>query len=574
RRDPYRRRGAARAAVLEAEALHTAAQRVSLALAALVALLQRPEPPSLLSPVPEFDLARFLASARELERGLILLSVTLDGLRGDVPPDLAEWTSEQVPLFYFDSVEKVIKMLVPAATRVGDDTLRGVSDASTVALETATQDLLKARAEVSDARREIAERQEDVRQVRLRLEDQLREAIRGRDAAQRNADRDERRTAALRAQVLEAQRQEALALAEFNRRKGDFDALPEGHPDKETARQATERARLTHARVMADRAKLEAQYNDQTGRDAMGDTQLGNAQTRVDQIQGQLDGAEGPLSAAQARLEAALTAERTAAASVRGSMATAFVNAMKDVRDFARARDNAPFLRTEPDLAAQQTDPVKRVMLAGFPDSRVLFIRGRKEDVDKVKGMVAQLDRPQAQALLTLYTLELNSKGTTGGARNATRALQAIDEELRISRAQTAAVLDLLRDCVREEVAPAVAGLRQWYADQKDSPRYDLDAVRRTSDDDLAARAFFHPQVSFRLGWRDEYLRRPAADRPAPGVPPFIRATLPQPGRTSSLAETLVVISLAPQRRRHQILQRFKSRVDDVVRHSVTDLGV
>ncbi|MGV3721781.1 MAG: hypothetical protein ACO1SX_12790, partial [Actinomycetota bacterium] len=497
-RDPSRYRGAARAALLEAEVAHLTVQRVSLALSLLLALLQRTEPPALVPPGPAFDLPRLLALSRTLDRDVIRLSVTLDGLRADVPPDLAQWTSEQAPLYYFDSVDKLIKMLIPSATLIGTNALRDASDASTIALETATQELLTARAAVSDARREIAERQEDVRQAHFSLQDQLREAVAARDRARRDA--------------------------------------------------------------------------------TTGDMQVQTAQMRVDTLQGQLDGAEGPLKTAQAKLDTALTAERTAAQSVRTSMGVAYVNALKDVRDFARARDSAPFLRTEPDLTAAQTDPVKRVMLAGFPDSRVLFIRGRKQDVLKVKQIVAQMDRPQAQALLTLYTLELNSDGSTRGAGKATKALQAIDEELRIGRGQVADVLDLLQDCVREEVIAAVKERRQWFNECKDSKQYDQAEIFRTPDDVLAARAFFHREVWTRLGWTDCFLKkgvgRGGVETKAPGVPRFLKAALPQPGRTSSLAETLLVLSLASQDRRYSIMERFKGRLQDTACRSAKELGI
>jgi len=137
------------------------------------------------------------------------------------------------------------------------------------------------------------------------------------------------------------------------------------------------------------------------------------------------------------------------------AMKNVYAQALMENAAFANARDNQPYWASRPPSELNKgdnTDPVRRVFLFGFPDSKTIFIRGRASDVQQVREIIASFDRPQAQALMTLWSLEISSDATRVGAEKVSNQLQNIEDELRICRAQTDASLSLMRQTINEVV--------------------------------------------------------------------------------------------------------------------------
>ena len=167
-------------------------------------------------------------------------------------------------------------------------------------------------------------------------------------------------------------------------------------------------------------------------------------QKRVDEIEGELDGTTGSLEAAQKALEGAQTAESTALTGLGELLKSTSLRAIQDVAAFAALRDNQPVLISRPSFNRAETDFTKRVYLFGFPDRRTLYVRGRREDIKRIRKMVTQFDRPAPQAIITLWTIELSSKATKSGHKKAMRALALIDQGVASGRDNMAEVLRLL----------------------------------------------------------------------------------------------------------------------------------
>ena len=167
-------------------------------------------------------------------------------------------------------------------------------------------------------------------------------------------------------------------------------------------------------------------------------------QKRVDEIEGELDGTTGSLEAAQKALEGAQTAESTALTGLGELLKSTSLRAIQDVAAFAALRDNQPVLISRPSFNRAETDFTKRVYLFGFPDRRTLYVRGRREDIKRIRKMVTQFDRPAPQAMITLWTIELSSKATKSGHKKAMRALALIDQGVASGRDNMAEVLRLL----------------------------------------------------------------------------------------------------------------------------------
>jgi hypothetical protein len=504
--------------------------------------------------IPPLDVPAIGARVEALERTLVRQSVTVTLLQDEHLIDLSDFTSDQVSLYYFDDIGRLIKIFAPRATQERDNSLSTAAAAAHDALERATQDLLKARQEVTDAQREVALKQEEARLARIKAEDDVRKAKQEHDTAAQDLARREAATQRLRPRQLEAQRRESLAQARYDRAKADYDGLPANDPAKAQRKRDLDQATEERDVAKADRVKVDAEYNDVKAREDPARSRESTTQTSLTTAEGALAGTDGPLKAAQDQLNTALGAEKTALGTVRDDMANAYLLANKDVTAFAAARDNAPFWISRPEPTRAETDPTQRVMMFGFQDSKTLFIRGRPDDVRRVKEMVREFDRPQAQALLTLYTLELNSIATTQGATQATRALEIIDQDLAVARAQTDASLTLLRRCIADQVQADIANYKKTHS-----------IGDGLHDTDIAAPAFFSEEVLRVLGWN--LLNETDEKRSL-----LARLTLPNPTATTTLAEALIVLSLARQHSRREVMRLFGQKLPHVIEQSVRDL--
>ena len=238
---------------------------------------------------------------------------------------------------------------------------------------------------------------------------------------------------------------------------------------------------------------------------------------------------------------------------VRETRASIVRLALAESESFASARDNAPFLVATP--VANSTDPAKRVLMYAFADSKTLFLRGRPVDLDEVKNIIAGFDRPSPQARMTLWTLELNSTADKDGSRKFNDALQAIEAELANTRARIATSLSFLRDSINQEVnlvaREKLGELREFRRKQK------LTGVTPQDSADLRwARLFFYQnEVRMRLGFFPNATPEPRSDI---YVAHF---TLPDPAATSTLGESLLILTLARPESQLRIINNFKEKL-------------
>jgi hypothetical protein len=93
--------------------------------------------------------------------------------------------------------------------------------------------------------------------------------------------------------------------------------------------------------------------------------------------------------------------------------------------------------------------PVKRCQIFGFDNSHVIFVRGAQDDIDAVREIVAEFDRPAPQALIKLYTLQLNGSDPNNMARN----ISLITSELNELQGNLTLILDCLRNAIAKEVS-------------------------------------------------------------------------------------------------------------------------
>jgi hypothetical protein len=229
---------------------------------------------------------------------------------------------------------------------------------------------------------------------------------------------------------------------------------------------------------------------------------------------------------------------------------------------FAEARENESIYYALNNVYSR--DPVKQVIIYGFASRKVIFLRGEEEDVKNVKDIISLFDRPAPQAKITLRTLEINSTADREGARRVNSALNFVENQLSNSRIKVAAALSFLRDCINEEVnniaTQKLNDLRNSRNAEGFGPvRNHRDVVVNDAEDLRWARLFFYePEVLLRLGF-DPEVRDAASSRKRNRIINSI--ALPDPAGTTTLGESLIVLSMAKARYRYTIIDKFTREI-------------
>lgn len=231
---------------------------------------------------------------------------------------------------------------------------------------------------------------------------------------------------------------------------------------------------------------------------------------------------------------------------VRETRASIVRLALAESESFARARDNTPFLVATP--VGSSTDPAKRVLMYAFADSKTLFLRGRPEDLDDVKNIIAGFDRPSPQARMTLWTLELNSTADKDGSRKFNDALQSIEAELANTRARINTSLSFLRESINFEVNRVARRELREFPKDNGSQEIDSSVLR------WARLHFYQREVLMRLGFKVD---KPFAEQ----VRSVTNFTLPDPAATTTLGEALMVLTLASPDSQKAIIKDFKENL-------------
>lgn len=457
-------------------------------------------------PAGDCSLDQAKINMKGLRDGLPALSGALVEVEDVLSGDRSAWIADQIRLYYFTDVERLVQILNSAVTKEG-----GVSEAADKAAA-ARKDLLNADLTLSDAQADVNKYQNQL----LNLKEQLRQA----QAQQKSTSFLFGKTSSL---VNRLTGRSEAAQRDATQKSGDLNS-----PDplkKAAAEQAKNKADSINSQL--DTAK-QANDNAQKDRDA--------SQQNLDTIQDQQQGLPAQIKAAQAALEAAQA--------MVNKLRNATIVAAQDESDaFAAARDQTPYLKTI--AIPGSSDPAHRVEIYGFTDSKSVFIRGAKSDVGKVKQIINGFDQPAPQARITLWSLQLNSAGDHNNAstKRFNQALQQVETELSNNRALVAASLSLLRDAVNEQVNLS-AGCE-----------FPLDTTEWTLDQAARAKRVY-------CFYNDEVLNALALRTDNDNFRYISQWTLPDPAGTTTLGETLMVLSLGKRCLRQNAWNKFTSNLD------------
>ena len=458
-----------------------------------------------------FDLVKTAEAAKKLgvaDRTLSTnLTVVQDGLTGDA----SQFEADQVSLYYFSDVERIMKMLNPATYQIGG--IKGAQERAALERQrlTGTElDLAAAVDQVNTAQRRVVTLEEELRQSKAGFSsatDILRKATRNLTGVQRDNTKNEER---------------------FNSAKAAADADPTNAQKKLDLDRATEERDRSAARLeTAQRRNEDATRERDTAKernDVLADEQAG-LPTKIQQARDQLEIAQSTV--ARQRREAFLAAQAESDA-------------------FAFARDNRPFWFA-PAIASTR-DPVHRVLMYAFTDSKTIFLRGKPDDLEVVRDIIARFDSPAPQARLTLWTMEMSSDTSSKGTDNFNKALITIEEELANNRALTTATLSFLRDCLNNRVNEIAAKERNDFST-------DVKNVLGADQYRVARLYFYQPEVAERLGFSAEDFHK--NQNVAKTVAESTRLLAPDPAGTTTLGETLMILSLGKRTEREAVMKYF-----------------
>ena len=483
--------------------------------------------------IENFNVQDLVGSAEGLRtatgRAKIAASVLDEKLAGT----FAEFVEDQISLYYFTDVPRLMRILNSATYEVG-----GIQNAREQAAEQrrklteAELALSDAQAETNSQQRRKAELEEELRQSRASLD--LSDALLHKTSNRLKLARDEKTASENR----------------LSKVKQRYDESPDD-PGK----------KADYLRVKSRDDKAAADVAEAEKRNQETESERDAANQRNDAVKDEKDGLPPKIQDSKDKLA-------LAQAEVIRQRKAAFLLAQTEVQAFASARDNAPFWLA-PALASS-TDPAKRVLMYAFNDSKTLFLRGNKADVSRVKEIVAGFDRPTPQARLTLWTLELNSTAGDQGVENFNKALNVIEGELSRTRAKVAASLSFLRDCIYKKVnevamrelertSPAI--FRQVKAGAAGGT--DLGELRRSSF------RFYQPEALYHLGYDPNAVAATSAIRASTGAndseeidPSYL---VPDPAAITTLGEALMVLSLARPAYGKEIMDDFSNRLPAVL---------
>lgn len=419
--------------------------------------------------------------------------------------DADKWVEDNIRLFYFTDVPRILKTLNPAADLVNPEALQARQAAQTKRSDLVTREaqLFENLGRVNDLRSRILTIREEIRQTNAAAEDADRQAVRtGRLLTDLQARQTTLNTQSMQAGLTEAQKAAIQAqLAGVNR----------------------EVTRQQRAKEDADAAK-----------------------TAADQRRSDLLDEQKGLPADLKQAEKSITDMQAEVRRLRREIA---LLAVDEAEAFGAARDNSPFWLAP--ARRVSNDPAHRVVLYGHEDSRTIFIRGTAPDVERVKEIIAAFDVPAPQARLTLWTLQFNGKDN----KELARFLSDVDDELRDMRSNVSIIQELLRGAVNDEVNAAAEKVRKSL-DPSVTQELEQGKLQR-----LLRYSFYCPEVRRRLGF-DLDLTKPVEGETLRNTEYLTRWTLPDPVGTTTTGELLFVLQLAPYQTRLKVIGNFSARLD------------
>ena len=515
--DPARNSAAALGAVHDKSAAVTGLQSTVDAWPPLVAYLVDGNP-------AKFDLNTAKRDFDDLSGATNSLRAAVSRLSDALAGDFSNFETDQVRLYYFTDVPRLMYALNSSVRTMG-----GVAEAQEQAaaqrkkLSEAEFELADAQASVNRYQKQVLDLQEQQRQIQVKLK--------GQDA----------RVKKLGSQLNHAQGEKDEAAADYQK--------AQSVPDDPSKASAIDKAKAKDDAAAGKLSQTQSDYN--------------SAKSERDTTQSQLDSSKNDSDGLPARIAEAKEALSSAQTAVSEQRRKMLMTAQAESDAFAFARDNTPFLFAQ--AVGSSTDPAKRVLLYAFNDSKIIFMRGMREDLNKVKRIIAEFDQPAPQARLTLWTFQLNAdsaqKTNEKAADKLNHSMEIIDEELSETRALENTTLSLLRDFINQvvrrcanqhvyvEVGPVTttrwAVLCTAPATQANCPTCgpaDLEKLGRLS--------FYDPLVFKQLNFDIDHVNLNA-----------LRKLIPDPAGTTTLGEALLILSLAPLGTRLAIRDQFESAI-------------
>jgi hypothetical protein len=459
-----------------------------------------------------FNLVTARKDFEVLGKTIVVIRAEVSRLHDALGGDFSQFDTDQVSLYYFTDVPRLMHALNDRTQLVG-----GIADAQAQADAKRTA-LVKAELDLADA-------QAVVNRYQKQLLD-LKEQQRQENSVLKNLSSTVSR---LGSRVKSSQSSKDSASADLQNAQTDANT-PEGKNDpaaaaavsRAQAKEANANLKLTQAQSDYDSAKAEQDAELKKQQDA---------QNQADSLPNQIKQAQADLSNAQT--------------SVAKARRDSLVAAQQESDAFAFARDNTPYLFAPAD--ASSTDPVKRVFLYAFNDSKTIFMRGKPDDLTVVRHIVSDFDRPVPQARLTLWTFEIDAdagqKVDKQSAKQVNQAMKIVDEELGNTRALVNTTLAYLKKLINDEVRSyemkgSVGRSADW-----ETPS-DLQKLNRIRffDGEIFAELNFDPNNP------DKKL---------------LRQLIPDPAGTTTLGEALMVLSLAHPETKKNIRDKFETEIRD-----------
>ncbi|HWZ99893.1 MAG TPA: hypothetical protein VN025_19205 [Candidatus Dormibacteraeota bacterium] len=448
------------------------------------------------------------------------LSALNDALEGD--PN--QFTEEAVPLFFYTEVEKLMRSLNERTDWAG-----GNSTAATVA-NSQRELLLDSEGRVEQARGEVADLQFEL----AKLQEEQRRA----DAA----------TSLLSLQSLNASRIKKQsdsnllhATDQFNKAEADSAADPTNAAKKTALQKATDNKNTATAKT-ADAATKES-----------------DAQSKEKDARAQQTSANADKDSLSARIELAKTKLEDAQRNMADLQRSAYRAALTESDAFAAARDQTPYL--EGPALSTSLDPVKRVIMRGYPDRNLILLRGKPDDIAAVKRIVSDFDRPAPQARLTLWSTEISAELSKGflwfkkPADKLNDATAIVDEHLGMARGEMASATTILRQSVNKAVSEtetkgtAATIICTQLDILRDAPK----GLNPAEEARWRRFRFYSPAVLIQAG-----LNMGSLDS-------FRNAVLPDPAATTTVGEALMVLSLSCEENRKRVFNEFVKNTSGAV---------
>jgi hypothetical protein len=470
------------------------------------------------------DLANNIATLSADGRSLQMLVARIaDALVGDP----SRFTEEAVSLFFYTEVEKLMRSLNESIYWAG-----GNSTAATVAASQ-RELLLDAESRVTQTRGEVADLQFEL----AKLQEQQRQA----DAA----------TSFLGLQSQKASEIKKLTDSDLGRSTEEFNQA-----------QAESNADPTNAAKKARLQKATEKKNTATAKATDAATKESDAQSKEKDARAQQTAASADKDSLSARIDLAKTKLGDAQRNMEEMQRSAYRAALTESDAFAASRDQTPYL--EAPALSVSLDPVKRVIMRGYPDRNLILLRGKPDDIAVVKRIIADFDVPAPQARLTLWSFEISaelSKGFLWFRKPADRlndATAIVDQSLGVARGEINGATTSLRQSVNDAVSKVDTGETSAPSSctQFENTQPTPEGLISSEQSRWRRFLFYSPAVLIQAG-----VNMASADS-------FRNAVLPDPAATTTVGEALMILALSCRKNRKSVFDEFKTMTRKVTEDS------